>query len=79
MYKRQVRKAAGLQNRHDAARHSFASYSLAIDPDVHKLKENLGHTKNSDVLFKHYRAAVTKQDAERYWKINPLAPIGANI
>ena len=31
------------------------------------------------VLFKHYRAAVTKQDAERYWKINPLAPIGANI
>lgn len=74
-----VRKAAGLQNRPDAARHSFASYSLAVDPNIHKLKENLGHTKNSDVLFKHYRAAVTKQDAERYWKINPLAPMGTNI
>nr|DAU76245.1 MAG TPA: Integrase [Caudoviricetes sp.] len=64
-----VRKAAGLQNRSDAARHSFASYSLAIDPNIDRLREDMGHAKGSDMLFKHYRAAVSKQAAEEYWQI----------
>lgn len=66
-----VRKMAGLQNRHDTARHSFASYFLALFPDVDKLRENMGHVCNSDMLFKHYRAAVSKEDAKDYFEIIP--------
>ncbi|MEG0427850.1 MAG: tyrosine-type recombinase/integrase, partial [Akkermansia sp.] len=66
-----IRKMAGLQNRHDTARHSFASYFLALFPNVDKLRENMGHVRNSDMLFKHYRAAVSKQDAKTYFEIVP--------
>lgn len=66
-----VRKMANLQNRHDTARHSFASYLLALFPDIDKLRENMGHVRNSDMLFKHYRAAVSKQDAKAYFNITP--------
>ncbi|WPX39456.1 site-specific integrase [Akkermansia sp. N21116] len=71
-----VRKAANLQNRPDAPRHSFASYSLAVDPNIDRLRENMGHTKNSDVLFKHYRTAVRKTDALEFWSIDPEDPYG---
>ena len=66
-----VRKMAGLQNRHDTARHSFASYFLALFPDINLLRENMGHVRDSDMLFKHYRAAVSKQDAKAYFEITP--------
>lgn len=66
-----VRKAAGLLNRHDTARHSFASYFLALTGDLNKLRENMGHVRDSDMLFKHYRAAVTKQNAAAYFGIKP--------
>lgn len=68
-YKRKlflVRMAAGLQNRRDTARHSYASYWLAKWQDVNALRENMGHS-TQDVLFAHYRTAVLREDAERYW------------
>jgi integrase len=64
-------KAAGLQGRTDTARHSYATYHLALHKDVNALKSNLGHSKGSDTLFVHYRAAATPADAERYWSILP--------
>ncbi len=64
-------KAAGLQGRTDTARHSYATYHLALHKDVNALKANLGHSKGSDTLFVHYRAAATPADAERYWAILP--------
>lgn len=66
-----VRKAAGLQNRADAPRHSFASYSLALDGDINALRMDMGHTKGSDMLFQHYRAAATPAQAAEYWAIRP--------
>ena len=65
-------KAAGLQGRPDTARHSYATYHLALHKDVNALKANLGHSKGSDTLFVHYRAAATPADAERYWSILPI-------
>lgn len=70
-----VRKAAGLQGRHDTARHSFASYFLALDPNVDRLRENMGHVRNSDMLFKHYRAAVRKKDAVEFFNISLSGPL----
>ncbi len=64
-------KAAGLQGRPDTARHSYATYHLALHKDVNALKANLGHSKASDTLFIHYRAAATPADATCYWAILP--------
>ncbi len=68
-----VRKEAGLNGHalQDALRHSFASYGLAVEKDVNALKGDMGH-KSWDVFFNHYHNAVTKEDAEPYWKILPL-------
>ncbi len=71
-------KAAGLQGRTDTARHSYATYHLARHKDVNALKANLGHSKGSDTLFIHYRAAATPADAERYWAILPSANLADN-
>lgn len=67
----QVRKAAGVDGRPDVARHSFASYWLALWPDVDRLKANMGHARNSEQLFIHYRAAATAADARAFWAVLP--------
>lgn len=66
-----TRRAAGLTGRPDAARHSFASYLLADCRNEHQVRAALGHSRNSDMLFVHYRAAATKEDAAAYWAILP--------
>jgi integrase len=54
----------------NALRHSFASYYLARFDDAPKLALQLGHT-GQDIIFRHYREVVTREDARRYWKIEP--------
>jgi len=66
-----AKKAAGLSGRTDTARHSYATYHLARYKDINALKANLGHSRNSDTLFAHYRAATTPQQADAYWAILP--------
>ena len=66
-----TRRAAGLIGRPDAARHSFASYLLAECRNEHQVRTALGHSRNSDMLFVHYRAAATKEAAAAYWAILP--------
>lgn len=68
-YSAEIRKKARLQNRPDAPRHSFASYLLAAGASVHEVQADLGHAKGSDMLFKHYRGAVTPGAAAQYWSI----------
>ncbi|MBQ8517123.1 MAG: tyrosine-type recombinase/integrase [Akkermansia sp.] len=72
-----TRREAGLSNRPDTARHSYATYYLATHQNADALKANLGHSRGSDILFMHYRAAATPKDAERYWSILP-SPVSAN-
>ena len=66
-----VRAAAGIANRPDVCRHSYATYYLAAygSPDV--LKNNMGHSRSSETLFVHYRAAATPEQAEQFWNIRP--------
>lgn len=66
---RAARAAAGLSNRADAARHSFASYSLASGESVDAVRADMGHSKSSDMLFRHYRGLVSPSDAEAFWSI----------
>ena len=66
-----TRRDAGLANRQDVARHSYATYHLAKYRDKGALEENMGHTTGSAMLFRHYRAAATPAQAEEYWSILP--------
>lgn len=66
-----ARTAAGLSGRPDAARHSYATYFLARGGSVDALKSAMGHSRSSDVLFAHYRAAATPAQAAEYWGIVP--------
>jgi integrase len=57
----------------DGMRHSFASYRLAELEDAGKVALELGHA-NTKMLFAHYRALVTRAEAEAFWAIEP--PLG---
>ena len=55
---------------HNAGRHSYASYHVALNNDAGLLAVNLGHP-NPTTLYNHYRSMVTPKDAETYWSITP--------
>jgi len=67
---RSTRKAAKVQTIQDGARHSYASYWLAVNKDEHRLRENLGH-RSSDELWDHYHRACTEKEARKFWAIRP--------
>lgn len=58
---------------HNAGRHSFASFHLAMNDDPGKLAMELGHP-DPRLLFQHYRQLVTKKAAKTYWSIQPAKP-----
>ena len=55
---------------HDIMRHSFASYHLAYHQSADKTALEMGH-RDTQMLFKHYRSVVTKDEAAKFWKIEP--------
>lgn len=75
------RAAAGISGKQDILRHSYATYHLAHFRDEAALRANLGHSRNSDILFRHYRAAATPAQAAAFWAVLPghgvAAPRGA--
>jgi integrase len=73
-----VRKAAGLVKwPNNGLRHSFASYRLAAIHDAPRVAMELGHT-SPQMLYSTYRELVLPSEAERYWKIEPVAE-SANV
>ena len=54
---------------HDATRHSFASYHLALNGEE-ATKAALGHG-TYDMLFQHYRTLVKADEAEKYFQTRP--------
>jgi hypothetical protein len=61
-------RAPILDWRQDGLRHSFVSYSYEIYGEIETAKQ-AGHS--IDMLLRHYRALVTRPDAERFWNILP--------
>lgn len=51
----------------DGMRHSFASYWLPIHNDRPKLAEIMGNSEA--IIKKHYRKAITKREAEKFWRL----------
>jgi len=73
-----VRTEAGLIKwPKNGLRHSFASYRLAAIHDAPRVASELGHT-SPQMLYSTYRELVLPEEAERYWKITPVAD-AANV
>lgn len=63
----------------NAMRHSFGSYSYALSGDSMKTAGLMGHKSNDQVLFDHYRALTTKENAEAYFALYPQSEPGQVI
>jgi integrase len=62
----------------DALRHCFCSYHYALHNDAGLTMAQAGHT-NPRTFFRHYRARVQPEDAERYFQIRPAAEAAEKI
>jgi integrase len=60
----------------NSMRHSFGSYHYALHGDPLKTSRLLGHKASDQVLFDHYRALATKEEAKRYFEIAPAPQAG---
>ena len=58
-------------------RHSCASYSLALTGDAVRVAYNLGNS--ADMIHRHYKALVTKADAERFFALRPATAAAEKI
>lgn len=63
-------KAAGVEKKRNALRHTFASYHYVHSGDADKTRKLLGQT-TQEVLFAHYVKLVTKKDAAEFWALRP--------
>lgn len=80
LYKRlaELATAAGLTKWPDnGLRHSCASYSLALTGDAVRVAYQLGNS--ADMVHRHYKALVTKIDAERFFSLRPTADAAGKI
>ena len=68
-------KAAGVEWKSNALRHSYASYRFAQIGDAGRVAGELGNS--AAVVHRHYRELVTASDAQAWFAIMPTAP--ANV
>lgn len=50
-------------------RHSFGTYHLAKFQSTDKTAHQMGNS--ADVIHRHYKALVTKEEAEKFWSLRP--------
>ncbi len=60
---------AGIKWKKNALRHSFCSYRLSVTNDGAKTALESGHAQH--ILFRHYRALVSREAAEEWFSIYP--------
>jgi hypothetical protein len=55
----------------NALRHTYGSCYLKHFHNDALTRLQMGHWRDSTLLFAHYRRAVTRRNAEKYWQIKP--------
>jgi integrase len=69
----ELAKAAGVEWKHNALRHSFGSFRLAIIQNPEKVAYEMGNSV--PMVFEHYRALVTEAEGKNWFSIMPsVAP-----
>lgn len=66
-----IHAAAGIPRIPNGARHSYASYLLAIEKNAPAVALQLGHFGETKTLFAHYRRIATPAAARKYFAISP--------
>lgn len=66
---------AGVKWKHNALRHSYASYRMAEIKNAAQVSLELGNTPK--MVFRHYRELVTEEEAKVWFAIGPEKP--ANV
>jgi len=67
-----ARELAGMSEwPHDAIRHTFATYAVALLGDAGKVSLWLGHEGNSSIIHRHYRGLATKAQSEAFFALRP--------
>lgn len=66
---REAGKAAGVPWKHNALRHSFISYRLALVKGVDQVALEAGNS--AQMIFQHYRELVTEKAAKAWFGITP--------
>lgn len=56
---------------HNALRHSFGSYHVALHEDLAKTAWEMGHRDTGDMLLESYRQLTTKAEGARFFAIEP--------
>ncbi len=64
---RQLAEKAELKWKHNALRHSFASYRLASEQNAAQLALEMGNSPT--MIFRHYRELTTPTEATRWWNL----------
>ena len=59
----------------DGARHSFATYHVAMHNDVALTSLLLGHEGRPTMIHRHYRGLATKAQAKAYFAISPSSEV----
>lgn len=72
--KEQLAKKTNFRMPHNALRHSFCSYHVALHGDAGKTATLLSHRGNVAILYEHYKGNVARAEAEKYFSICPLRP-----
>jgi predicted urease superfamily metal-dependent hydrolase len=71
---RDTAKDAGVDQKHNALRHSFISYRVAKIKKVNEVAMEAGNSP--DMIFKHYRNLVTEKEADGWFGVTPDAVAG---
>ena len=69
-WSRRLFAAAKLKSGHDILRHTFASHHLAAHGSADQTAAALNH-RGTEMLFRHYRAAVKPADGKQFFHISP--------
>jgi integrase len=72
-----LRKAAGLTGVHNALRHSYCSYKLALTQKPEELAYQMGNTPA--IIYKNYRELVTPVQGKEWFAILPQKVSGSKI
>ncbi|MFN0076597.1 MAG: tyrosine-type recombinase/integrase [Prosthecobacter sp.] len=69
---RRLAKSLGLPWPHNALRHSYISYRIAVVQSAAQVALEAGNSPT--IIFKHYRELVTKDEADKWFGILPETP-----